>query len=100
VFKKCKAIMTVFVVLYFSLAWKLSSSIVFEAKGKPKFTCAQWNPHHNCTQVVTANDTSIRGWDLRTKQYVTFLSSLFYYSWRINAFITLILLPFWCCILS
>ncbi|KAK2193354.1 hypothetical protein NP493_15g05042 [Ridgeia piscesae] len=49
---------------------KLSSSIVFEAKGKPKFTCAQWNPHHNCTQVVTANDTSIRGWDLRTKQQV------------------------------
>lgn len=44
----------------------VSSSTTLEGKGQLKFTCGKWSPHHNCSQLATANDTSIRGWDLRT----------------------------------
>nr|KAF6429269.1 EARP complex and GARP complex interacting protein 1 [Molossus molossus] len=44
----------------------LASSTSLEGKGQLKFTSAQWNPHHNCTQVATANDTAVRGWDTRS----------------------------------
>ena len=37
-------------------------------KGQPRFTTAKWNPHHNCLQLASANETSVRGWDLRTMQ--------------------------------
>ncbi|CAI9733187.1 and GARP complex-interacting 1-like [Octopus vulgaris] len=33
-------------------------------------TAAKWNPHHKCSQVATANDTTIRGWDLRSMKQV------------------------------
>ncbi|XP_074640938.1 EARP and GARP complex-interacting protein 1-like [Tubulanus polymorphus] len=45
---------------------QMISSGTLDGKGQPKFTTGQWNPHHNCNQVATANDTVIRGWDLRT----------------------------------
>ncbi|XP_071807807.1 EARP-interacting protein homolog [Asterias amurensis] len=45
---------------------KVSSSVALESKGHPKFSAGRWNPHHNNTQVATANDSTIRGWDLRT----------------------------------
>ncbi|XP_045579371.1 EARP-interacting protein homolog isoform X2 [Salmo salar] len=44
----------------------ISSSATLEGKGQLKFTSGKWSPHHNCTQLATANDTAIRGWDLRT----------------------------------
>uniref|UniRef100_K1Q757 Protein TSSC1 n=1 Tax=Magallana gigas TaxID=29159 RepID=K1Q757_MAGGI len=47
---------------------KVKDSTGLESKGQPKFTCVRWNPHHNCTQVATANDSCIRGWDLRSMQ--------------------------------
>ncbi|KAK3601537.1 hypothetical protein CHS0354_027679 [Potamilus streckersoni] len=53
-----------------SASAKLVSSAELEAKGQPRLTCGQWNPHHNCTQIATANDTFIRGWDLRTMEQV------------------------------
>lgn len=46
--------------------FKVKDSTGLESKGQPKFTCVRWNPHHNCTQVATANDSCIRGWDLRS----------------------------------
>ncbi|XP_041359477.1 EARP and GARP complex-interacting protein 1-like [Gigantopelta aegis] len=49
---------------------KLSSSTPLEGRGQPKLTCGRWNPHHNCSQIVTANDTAIRGWDMRSWQQV------------------------------
>ncbi|KAL5016610.1 hypothetical protein ScPMuIL_006199 [Solemya velum] len=49
---------------------QLTSSTALESRGQPKMTCGQWNPHHNCTQVATANDTCIRGWDIRSMQQV------------------------------
>ena len=47
---------------------KVSNQTALEAKGhgQRKFTSGKWNPNHNCTQIATANDTCIRGWDLRT----------------------------------
>lgn len=45
---------------------KLVGRNMLEAKGHPKFTAGCWNPHQNATQVFTANDSTIRGWDLRT----------------------------------
>lgn len=50
--------------------FKVKDSTGLESKGQPKFTCVRWNPHHNCTQVATANDSCIRGWDLRSMQWV------------------------------
>ena len=45
---------------------QVSSSATLEGKGQLKFTSGKWSPHHNCTQLATANDTAIRGWDLRS----------------------------------
>ncbi|KAH3775655.1 EARP and GARP complex-interacting protein 1-like isoform X1 [Dreissena polymorpha] len=47
---------------------KMSSSAGLEAKGQPRMTCCSWDPHHNCVQIATANDTCIRGWDIRNMQ--------------------------------
>ncbi|XP_042598806.1 EARP-interacting protein homolog isoform X2 [Cyprinus carpio] len=44
----------------------ISSSATLEGKGQLKFTAGKWSPHHNNTQLATANDTAIRGWDLRS----------------------------------
>ncbi|KAG2468632.1 EIPR1 protein, partial [Polypterus senegalus] len=44
----------------------ISSSTTLEGKGQLKFTSGRWSPHHNCTQIATANDTAIRGWDIRS----------------------------------
>ncbi|XP_067678479.1 EARP and GARP complex-interacting protein 1-like [Haliotis asinina] len=49
---------------------KLIGSTIVEGRGHPKLTCGRWNPHHNCSQIATANDTSIRGWDLRSMKQV------------------------------
>ncbi|GAB1603606.1 EARP and GARP complex-interacting protein 1-like [Argonauta hians] len=49
---------------------KIFSSACLEARGQPKMTAAKWNPHHKCSQVATANDTTIRGWDLRSMKQV------------------------------
>jgi len=46
------------------------NTATLESKGQPKLTCSSWDPHHNCVQIATANDTCIRGWDTRTMQYV------------------------------
>nr|XP_014003802.1 unnamed protein product [Salmo salar] len=48
----------------------ISSSATLEGKGQLKFTAGKWSPHHNCTQLATANDTAIRGWDLRTMSQI------------------------------
>ncbi|CAI9603230.1 unnamed protein product, partial [Staurois parvus] len=53
-----------------SLILQLSNSATLEGKGQLKFTSGRWSPHHNCTQVATANDTSIRGWDIRTMRQI------------------------------
>lgn len=45
---------------------QMTSSAGLEGKGQPKLTCSSWDPHHNCVQIATANDTVIRGWDLRS----------------------------------
>lgn len=45
---------------------QVSSTATLEGKGQLKFTSGKWSPHHNCSQLATANDTAIRGWDLRT----------------------------------
>ncbi|MEQ2209123.1 EARP-interacting protein, partial [Xenoophorus captivus] len=44
----------------------VSSTATLEGKGQLKFISGKWSPHHNCSQLTTANDTTIRGWDLRT----------------------------------
>ncbi|XP_043926317.1 EARP and GARP complex-interacting protein 1 isoform X1 [Protopterus annectens] len=49
---------------------ELSSSAQLEGKGQLKFTSGRWSPHHNCTQVATANDIAIRGWDLRSMSQI------------------------------
>jgi len=49
---------------------QLVSETSLEGKSQPRFTTGRWNPHHNCVQIATANDTCIRGWDLRTLQLV------------------------------
>uniref|UniRef100_A0A803K266 EARP-interacting protein homolog n=1 Tax=Xenopus tropicalis TaxID=8364 RepID=A0A803K266_XENTR len=48
----------------------LSSSVTLEGKGQLRFTSGKWSPHHNCTQVATANDTAIRGWDIRSMRQI------------------------------
>ncbi|KAL4624078.1 protein TSSC1, partial [Arapaima gigas] len=48
----------------------VSSSATLEGKGQLKFTSGKWSPHHNCTQLATANDTAIRGWDLRSMSQI------------------------------
>ena len=41
-----------------------------EGKGQPKFTTGRWNPHHSGSQIATANDATVRGWDVRTMRLV------------------------------
>uniref|UniRef100_A0A673CPG7 EIPR1-like beta-propeller domain-containing protein n=1 Tax=Sphaeramia orbicularis TaxID=375764 RepID=A0A673CPG7_9TELE len=48
----------------------VSSTATLEGKGQLKFTSGKWSPHHNCSQLATANDTAIRGWDLRTMSQI------------------------------
>ncbi|KAG8124226.1 hypothetical protein E2320_019516 [Naja naja] len=48
----------------------LSNSVTLEGKGQLKFTSGKWSPHHNCSQIATANDTAIRGWDIRTMNQI------------------------------
>ncbi|XP_016340793.1 protein TSSC1 [Sinocyclocheilus anshuiensis] len=48
----------------------ISSTATLEGKGQLKFTAGKWSPHHNSTQLVTANDTAIRGWDLRSMSQI------------------------------
>uniref|UniRef100_A0A8C9MC77 EARP complex and GARP complex interacting protein 1 n=1 Tax=Panthera tigris altaica TaxID=74533 RepID=A0A8C9MC77_PANTA len=50
---------------------QLAGSASLEGKGQLKFTSGRWSPHHTCTQVATANDTTIRGWDTRSMRSVT-----------------------------
>ena len=46
-------------------AGKLISKGTLEGKGQPRFMTGKWNPHHKCTQFVTASECSVRSWDLR-----------------------------------
>jgi len=46
----------------------MTASAALEGKTQPVFTSGRWNPHHNCKQIATANDTFIRGWDVRSMQ--------------------------------
>ncbi|MBN3281128.1 EIPR1 protein, partial [Polyodon spathula] len=48
----------------------IACSATLEGKGQLKLTSGRWSPHHNCTQVVTANDTAIRGWDIRSMRQI------------------------------
>lgn len=48
----------------------LAGSASLEGRGQLKFTSGRWSPHHSCTQVATASDTAIRGWDTRTMSQV------------------------------
>ncbi|XP_036191335.1 EARP and GARP complex-interacting protein 1 isoform X1 [Myotis myotis] len=48
----------------------LASSASLEGKGQLRFTSGRWSPHHNCTQVATANDTAVRGWDTRSMRQI------------------------------
>ncbi|KAJ8290606.1 hypothetical protein GJAV_G00015190 [Gymnothorax javanicus] len=48
----------------------ISGSATLEGKGQLKFMSGKWSPHHNCTQLATANDTAIRGWDLRSMSQI------------------------------
>uniref|UniRef100_A0A8B9PVZ3 EARP complex and GARP complex interacting protein 1 n=1 Tax=Apteryx owenii TaxID=8824 RepID=A0A8B9PVZ3_APTOW len=48
----------------------LSSSTALEGKGQLKFTSGRWSPHHNCTQIATASDTTVRGWDTRSMRQI------------------------------
>ncbi|XP_032285916.1 EARP and GARP complex-interacting protein 1 isoform X2 [Phoca vitulina] len=48
----------------------LASSASLEGKGQLKFTSGRWSPHHTGTQVATANDTTIRGWDTRSMSQI------------------------------
>ena len=62
-------VMDMFFFIFNVLLVQLTDTITLESKGQPRLTCGRWNPHHNCAQVVTANETTIRGWDLRSKQW-------------------------------
>uniref|UniRef100_A0A671S1Z5 EIPR1-like beta-propeller domain-containing protein n=1 Tax=Sinocyclocheilus anshuiensis TaxID=1608454 RepID=A0A671S1Z5_9TELE len=53
----------------------ISSSATLEGKGQLKFTAGKWSPHHNSTQLATANDTAIRGWDLRSMSQIYCIES-------------------------
>lgn len=48
----------------------LASSAALEGRGQLKFTAGRWSPHHNCTQVATASDTTLRGWDTRSMSQI------------------------------
>ncbi|XP_012582832.1 PREDICTED: protein TSSC1, partial [Condylura cristata] len=49
---------------------QLAGSASLEGKGQPRFTSGRWSPHHNCSQVATASDTTVRGWDTRSMSQV------------------------------
>uniref|UniRef100_A0A671S2W3 EIPR1-like beta-propeller domain-containing protein n=1 Tax=Sinocyclocheilus anshuiensis TaxID=1608454 RepID=A0A671S2W3_9TELE len=55
--------------------YAISSSATLEGKGQLKFTAGKWSPHHNSTQLATANDTAIRGWDLRSMSQIYCIES-------------------------
>lgn len=55
--------------VWIDLPLQISSSATLEGKGQLKFTSGKWSPHHNSTQLATANDTAIRGWDLRSMRW-------------------------------
>ncbi|XP_075224378.1 EARP-interacting protein homolog [Lycorma delicatula] len=44
---------------------RLNTSILLEGKGHPKFTTGKWNHQQVGSQFATANDTTVRGWDIR-----------------------------------
>ncbi|XP_065842970.1 EARP-interacting protein homolog isoform X2 [Oscarella lobularis] len=51
--------------------WDIDSAKVIdtaslESKTLQSFYTGKWNPHQNCHQVMTAVETSLKGWDLRT----------------------------------
>ncbi|XP_025723473.1 EARP and GARP complex-interacting protein 1 isoform X3 [Callorhinus ursinus] len=48
----------------------LASSASLEGKGQLKFTSGRWSPHHAGTQVATASDTTVRGWDTRSMSQI------------------------------
>ncbi|KAL6047222.1 hypothetical protein STEG23_021907, partial [Scotinomys teguina] len=48
----------------------LASSAALEGRGQLRFTAGRWSPHHNCTQVATASDTTLRGWDTRSMSQI------------------------------
>ncbi|XP_006515184.1 EARP and GARP complex-interacting protein 1 isoform X2 [Mus musculus] len=50
--------------------YQLASSATLEGRGQLKFTAGRWSPHHNCTQVATASDTTLRGWDTRSMSQI------------------------------
>ncbi|XP_052041972.1 EARP and GARP complex-interacting protein 1 isoform X1 [Apodemus sylvaticus] len=51
-------------------SYQLASSAALEGRGQLKFTAGRWSPHHNCTQVATASDTTLRGWDTRSMSQI------------------------------
>lgn len=70
---------------------QVSSTATLEGKGQLKFTSGKWSPHHNCSQLATANDTAIRGWDLRTMRWAllprdthTYSSTMRYFCEPVN----------------
>ena len=43
---------------------QLHSSVTLDAGGRQSFSCACWNPHNDCTQLLTGVDNAIKAWDL------------------------------------
>jgi len=39
-----------------------------QGAGPSEFNACRWNPHHNCSFAVTADGSTLRGWDLRTME--------------------------------
>lgn len=39
---------------------------MFHFIGHPKFTTGKWNHQQVGSQFATANDTTVRGWDIRS----------------------------------
>uniref|UniRef100_A0A8C3IAT7 EARP complex and GARP complex interacting protein 1 n=1 Tax=Chrysemys picta bellii TaxID=8478 RepID=A0A8C3IAT7_CHRPI len=68
-------ILALFVNTPFFFNAQLSNSAALEGKGQLKFTSGRWSPHHNCTQVATANDTAIRGWDTRSMRQIYYIEN-------------------------
>ncbi|KAJ7373902.1 Protein tssc1 [Desmophyllum pertusum] len=59
----------------FCLTTQSIDSSSARGKGQPKFTTGRWNPHHSGSQIATANDATIRGWDVRTMRPVYTIES-------------------------
>lgn len=62
----CHCVAQKYIVFRYLCPLQVTSTATLEGKGQLKFTSGKWSPHHNCGQLATANDTAIRGWDLRT----------------------------------